>query len=159
LHPANKHLDDYIAFVQRPSGLHYKYHAEYPHKSIGSQTYDWDAFDQNIFDKKISTARAVRMVPELLQPLMILQKPLSRWHGLRDDNALMVGRKAEPGFLNQGPLGREEFVLHKILDMLGSWALTGIDLQDTEIIYSKTGHRTEIEMLRKLSPDAFISVN
>ena len=63
------------------------------------------------------------------------------------ENAIVIGEK---GILNKTPLRFEdEFVRHKIGDLLGDLALLGVRVEG-HIIAIKSGHETHVEFMRKL---------
>ena len=63
------------------------------------------------------------------------------------ENAVIVG---ETGILNTSGLRyRDEFVRHKILDLIGDFALSGFPIYG-HIMADKSGHTTNIKFLQKL---------
>jgi len=70
------------------------------------------------------------------------------------ENAVVIGKD---GIINQDPLRyHNEFVRHKIVDLVGDLALLGVGLC-AHVISSKSGHPSNVELvkrLRKLSVEA-----
>jgi UDP-3-O-[3-hydroxymyristoyl] N-acetylglucosamine deacetylase len=63
------------------------------------------------------------------------------------DNAIILG---ESGILNSSGLRfKDEFVRHKILDLIGDLSLLGFPI-DGHIIANKSGHTTNLKFLKKL---------
>ena len=68
------------------------------------------------------------------------------------DNAIILG---ENGILNSSGLRfKDEFVRHKILDLIGDLSLLGFPIYG-HVIANKSGHTTNLKFLKKLlsSPD------
>jgi UDP-3-O-[3-hydroxymyristoyl] N-acetylglucosamine deacetylase len=63
------------------------------------------------------------------------------------DNAIILG---ETGVLNGSGLRfKDEFVRHKILDLIGDFSLLGFPIYG-HIIANKSGHTTNLKFLKKL---------
>lgn len=63
------------------------------------------------------------------------------------ENAIILGEK---GVLNSSGLRfKDEFVRHKVLDLIGDFSLIGFPI-DGHIIASRSGHSTNIKFLKKL---------
>ena len=61
------------------------------------------------------------------------------------ENALVIG---DQGYLNE-PRFKDEIVRHKILDLIGDLALLGRPIK-AEVFAQKTGHRHNIELVRRI---------
>lgn len=98
--------------------------------------------DHGAFESKIAGARTFcfsREIEEL--------KKLGLIKGGSLDNALVI---TESGLLNEEPLRYpDEFVRHKILDLIGDLALLGKQISG-HVIAIKSGHTANVEFVKKL---------
>jgi UDP-3-O-[3-hydroxymyristoyl] N-acetylglucosamine deacetylase len=128
------------------------YHAFYPHRSIGEQNYRFEFSEKN-YEDEIMSARGVFFLPFGSRYLTI-ESPLKCLHGVNDKNALLIGSKCEEDFVNVSPsvmgYGKSEFVRHKILDVIGTLAITGRQFRETEFSFDKTGHKFDLYSVGKL---------
>ena len=113
---------------------------------LAEKRYSWDIHPEN-FCKELATARTfvMKQEAEWLQTQGLCQ------HVKHDE--LIV-------FSDEGPIDNElrfedECVRHKMLDMVGDFALTGCDIQGF-IIAHRSGHRLNAELARVLSNEAEI---
>ncbi len=107
----------------------------------GDQKFSIDVTENN-FVKEIAPARTFGFLKDVR---MLRSRGLVRGGSL--SNAILVG---ENGVLNKGELRFEnEFVRHKILDILGDIALLGRPIYG-HIISTKTGHSQNIKLLKKI---------
>ena len=79
--------------------------------------------------------------------------------GITDDNYLLVTSKGAD--LTNSPehgdcYGGQEFVRHKVLDVLGTLALTGRQFKNTAFTFSMTGHRFDLYALDRLFEESNI---
>ena len=81
------------------------------------------------------------------------------FHGLNEENFLLVTSKNSEKYGNPENFGvrydGEEFVRHKILDVLGTLALKGRQFKDTYFHFDKTGHKFDLWALIKLFSEGY----
>jgi UDP-3-O-[3-hydroxymyristoyl] N-acetylglucosamine deacetylase len=129
------------SIVALPSNeLRITYAIDFAHPSIGYQV--WSArLDQESFISAIAPARTfclLRDVEAMQQAGLALGGSL--------DNAVVVG---EDGVLNESLRFPDEFVRHKVLDLIGDLALLGVPLR-AHVIAFKGGHGTHAELIGAL---------
>ena len=136
--------------VKPASGFWIDYTASYPHKSVGKQTHRFRLFDDD-YQKEVMPARAIFFLP-FGSNFLIDSQVMRFFHGVRDENSLFVGKESETQFLNRHSedYGKEEFVRHKIYDVIGEMALTGRYFKNTGFVFDKTGHEFDLFALRTL---------
>jgi UDP-3-O-acyl N-acetylglucosamine deacetylase len=100
------------------------------------------AIDQHSFIQDLSKARTFCLYPEI-EPLM--RKGLIRGGSL--DNAVVV--KDGAIICKEGLRYPDEFVRHKMLDIIGDLSLSGCRIQG-EIIAIKPGHPSNVAMAQKI---------
>ena len=123
------------------NGLKISFTIDYDHPLVGRQSLSLDISDQT-FLSEIAPART-----------FVLERDLESlrqagWiKGGRLENAVVVGQN---GFLNAGPLRfPDEFVRHKILDLLGDLFLLGGPLLG-HVSAHKSGHQGHVAFVRHL---------
>jgi len=129
----------------------------YPHNAISQKHYRF-IFSEENYKNEIMRAKGVFFLP--FGSRFLVDSPVRKIHGVRDENNLLIGGKDEPEFVNknrpEGGYSGDGFVKHKILDIFGELALTGGYYKDTEFVFDKTGHAFNIYALRELfSRDCF----
>jgi len=98
--------------------------------------------NEKTFTKEIAPARTFGFESEVKQ---LRKKELIKGGSL--ENAIVIGEK---GILNKEPLRfKNEFVRHKILDLLGDLYLIGAPLK-AHIIALKSGHGANVELVKKI---------
>ncbi len=138
---------------------------DYKHKYLGTQ-YTWFP-SIDYFEKEFAPARTFCFMSELLT-----LKKANLIKGGSLDNALVI---AEPditseemeelkelfGYENEIPIGENgivnntplrfynEFVRHKVVDLLGDMALLGVPIKG-HILAARSGHKTNVELVKKL---------
>ncbi|MCJ7645535.1 UDP-3-O-acyl-N-acetylglucosamine deacetylase [bacterium] len=134
------------------------YRAYYPHKVVGKQQFRLEVNERN-YENDIMEAKSPGFVDTPFKKfLFFLRKngPLGKfgWHGINEKNYLIISSKDSENYGNPegfGPkYGEKDFVRHKILDELGTLALTGRQFKDTEFRFNMTGHRFDLYALKKL---------
>jgi UDP-3-O-[3-hydroxymyristoyl] N-acetylglucosamine deacetylase len=117
------------------------YSIEFNHPSIGKQEYSF-ILTRNTFIREIAAARTFGFLNEFQE----LQKQgLIKGGSL--DNAVVVGQER---ILNkEGLRFHDEFVRHKILDLIGDFALLGHPVQG-HIIAHRAGHALHAKLMAKL---------
>ena len=115
---------------------------DFPHPLIGRQHYFFDALDPAAYAREIAPARTFGFTAEI--------EALQRANLIRGgslDNAIVL---TPDRMLNQTPLRfRDEFVRHKILDIVGDLALLGIPLLG-RLRAVRSGHLLHAELMAKL---------
>ena len=130
-----------VISIEPYNGLYVDYTFELP--TFGTQHFEGDFSNNNIdhFKKEIAPARTFGFMEELkdLQSAGLGQ-------GGDMENFLLVD---EDKVLNQNLRFEDEFVRHKVLDILGDMMLLGYEIQG-KILGRKTGHRHNIGLLKTI---------
>ncbi len=118
---------------------------DFPHPLIGQQHLRFDALEADGFGREIASARTFGFTEEI--------EALRRANLIRGgsiDNAIVL---TPEGMLNDSPLRtRDEFVRHKILDIIGDFALLGMPLLGL-IHAERSGHLFHAMLMTKLLRD------
>lgn len=133
-------LDGNRIVVEPHDGLVVDYTLDYP-DPVGQQHYVFEYTGPESFREEIAPARTFGFVHEFRQ---LAQHGLAA--GGRLDNCVLIG---EDGVINGELRFEDEFVRHKILDVLGDFALLGQPLRG-RITARATGHRHNVAMVREL---------
>ncbi|HUP45366.1 MAG TPA: UDP-3-O-acyl-N-acetylglucosamine deacetylase, partial [Thermoanaerobaculia bacterium] len=122
------------------SRLVLKYRIDFPHPSIGRQSFHFD-FEHDNFLRRIAPARTFGFMRDVEK---LRAAGLAR--GGSVENCIVLD---DSGVVN-GPLRfRDEFVRHKILDLLGDLALIGRPVLG-EITASRAGHAMHSKFVARL---------
>ncbi len=114
---------------------------DFPHPFIEKQTYNF-TLSNGSFGREIASARTFGFTHEIE---MLRKANLAQGGSL--DNAIVL---TESGMLNETPLRfRDEFVRHKILDIIGDFALLGMPILG-KIVAEKSGHSVHASLMSKL---------
>lgn len=114
---------------------------DFPHPFINKQRYHF-AMENGSFGREIASARTFGFTSEIE---MLRQANLARGGSL--DNAIVL---TSDGMLNKTPLRfQDEFVRHKILDIIGDFALLGMPILG-KITAEKSGHSVHAGLMTKL---------
>ncbi len=132
--------DDRVLVVEPHDGYAIDYTLDYP-APIGQQRYVFEYDGPQSFRDEIASARTFGFVHEFTQ---LAAAGLAA--GGRLDNCVLIG---EDGVINGELRFEDEFVRHKILDVMGDFALLGRPLRG-KIIARATGHRHNVGMVRTL---------
>ena len=132
--------EDRALVVEPYDGFAVDYTLDYP-EPVGRQRYRFSYSGPESFRDEIAPARTFGFVHEFAQ---LSAAGLAA--GGRLDNAVLVG---EHGVVNGELRFEDEFARHKILDVMGDFALLGRPLRG-RIIAHKTGHRDNVGMVRTL---------
>lgn len=124
------------------------YHMEYP-EPIGIQDFTYEFKGDESFKKEIAPARTFGFMEEVAQ----LTK-MGYASGGKLDNFILLGDKK---VLNTKLRFKDEFVRHKILDILGDFYLLGKPIRGKIKAY-KSGHTQNVELL-KIIQDSLIEKN
>ncbi len=118
---------------------------DFAHPLIGTQRLRFDALDPAAFNREIAWARTFGFTNEI--------EALRRANLIRGgsiDNAIVL---TPDGMLNEQPLRtRDEFVRHKILDIIGDLALLGMPLLGL-VRAERSGHIFHAMLMTKLLRD------
>jgi UDP-3-O-[3-hydroxymyristoyl] N-acetylglucosamine deacetylase len=122
-------------------GLRITCSVNYNHPLFSEQKCSIDLTGSN-FIKEIAPARTFGFIKDVK---MLRNMGLAKGGSL--DNAIVVGNN---GLLNKGALRyKNEFVRHKILDIIGDLSLLGYNILG-HVIANRTGHSLNIKLLRKI---------
>src|SRR6185369_12501384 len=114
---------------------------DFPHPFINRQTFTF-IIENGSYGKQVASARTFGFTSEID---MLRKANLARGGSL--DNAIVL---TPDGMLNETPLRfDDEFVRHKILDIIGDLALLGMPIQG-KIIAEKSGHSVHAQLMSKL---------
>ncbi len=114
---------------------------DFPHPFIERQSFHF-VMENGSFGKQIASARTFGFTNEIE---MLRKANLALGGSL--DNAIVL---TEDGMLNETPLRfTDEFVRHKILDIIGDVALLGMPMQG-KITAEKSGHAVHAALMSKL---------
>lgn len=126
--------------VEPAESLVVEYTLDYP-LPVGVQHYEFRYAGPQSFREEIAPARTFGFVHEFTQ-----LNAVGLAAGGRLDNCILIG---EDGVINGELRFPDEFVRHKILDVMGDFALLGQPLR-AKITARATGHRHNVAMVRKL---------
>ena len=126
--------------VEPYDGFAVSYLLRYP-PPIGEQSYEFVLTDFASYRDRIAPARTFGFMRDLK-----MMNELGLGSGGRLDNFILVG---EDEVLNTALRFPDEFVRHKILDVIGDFYLLGYPLRG-RVTARLTGHRDNIAMVRKL---------
>lgn len=113
----------------------------FPHPFINDQKL-YFIFENGSFGEQIASARTFGFTTEIE---MLRKSNLALGGSL--DNAIVL---TPDGMLNEGPLRfQDEFVRHKILDIIGDFALLGMPIRG-KITAEKSGHAVHAALMSKL---------
>jgi UDP-3-O-[3-hydroxymyristoyl] N-acetylglucosamine deacetylase len=114
---------------------------DFPHPFINNQKLHF-IFENGSFGEQIASARTFGFTTEIE---MLRKSNLALGGSL--DNAIVL---TPEGMLNEGPLRfQDEFVRHKILDIIGDFALLGMPIRG-KIMAEKSGHAVHAALMSKL---------
>ena len=114
---------------------------DFAHPFINQQSFHF-TLDNGSFGREIASARTFGFTQEIE---MLRKANLAQGGSL--DNAIVL---TEEGMLNESPLRfKDEFVRHKILDIIGDFALLGMPVLG-KITAEKSGHAIHASLMSKL---------
>ena len=114
---------------------------DFPHPFIKKQTFHFE-MDENSFGREIASARTFGFTAEIE---MLRKANLALGGSL--ENAIVL---TPDGMLNENPLRfDDEFVRHKILDIIGDLALLGMPILG-KVTAEKSGHSVHASLMSKL---------
>ncbi len=126
--------------IEPADGFSVSYQLRYP-PPVGDQFYDFVFTDCDAYREQIAPARTFGFMRDLK---MINELGLGT--GGRLDNFILVG---EDNVINTDLRFPDEFVRHKILDIIGDLYLLGYPIRG-KVTASLTGHRDNIEIQRQI---------
>jgi len=133
--------DVHIA-ASRHEGFRLSFTIDYPNPTIGTQFASFELTDHS-FLNEIAPARTFALEKDVED---LQRRGLIKGGSL--DNAIVVG---SDGIVNKSDLRfPDEFVRHKILDLMGDLALLGRPIQG-HVYASKSGHATNVRFVERLS--------
>lgn len=132
--------EDRVLSVEPFDGFVIDYTLDYP-PPIGQQRYVFEYDGPESFRDHIAPARTFGFVHEFTQ-----LNSVGLAAGGRLDNCVLIG---EDGVINGELRFPDEFVRHKILDVMGDFALLGRPIRG-KIVARATGHRHNVGMVRTL---------
>lgn len=143
---------DYIK-IKPSKELIINYLAYYPHKAVGEQRYTFKVNEES-YKENIMEARSPTFILNGAFKRLFLLLGGFGLHGINEKNSLLITSKNVEEYANSKPFGakyeRQEFVRHKILDVLGTLALTGKQFKKTEFEFNMTGHKFDLYALKIL---------
>jgi len=122
-------------------GFKVSFLVDYNHPMLGTQYASFEINDA-VFTKEIAPARTFTFMHEVK---MLQEAGLIKGGSL--ENAIVVG---DEGIMNNGELRfSNEFVRHKIVDLIGDFFLIGVPLH-AHVIAAKSGHAANVEVVHEL---------
>ena len=136
-----------IKYCAYPSpGVSFRLTYDYPHELVGRQTIDFVLTPEEYL-VRVAPARTFGFSHEL----EALKKAGLALGGSLE-NAVVI---AEKEVLAKGGLRfADEFARHKLLDLIGDLALTGLPLKDIRIEAERPGHAANVNFAKLLSEKA-----
>ncbi len=123
-------------------GLKVSFTIDFDHPVLGTQ-YKSIVLTPEVFKREIAPARTFCLYEDVKH---LQEKNLIKGGTLQ--NAVVVG---DDGILNDEPLRfPDEFVRHKILDLIGDLSLLGARLQG-HLISAKSGHASNVKFVKKIA--------
>ncbi len=132
-----------VGFLLLPyDGFKITFHIDYDHPLVGNQVITVDV-NEKTFMEELAPARTFCFQEDIES---LKQAGLIRGGSL--DNAVVIGKDR---ILNDESLRfKNEFVRHKILDLIGDLALLGLRLE-AHVISTRSGHLSNVNLVRELS--------
>ncbi len=126
--------------IEKGDGFVVECSFENSHPLIGVQSFVW-RFDTDDYIKEIAPARTFAFEHEIEY---LRKNNLALGGSL--DNAVVIGKE---GVLNEGGLRfNDEFVRHKILDLLGDIKLIGARIRNIKITAKRPSHKANVSLAR-----------
>jgi UDP-3-O-[3-hydroxymyristoyl] N-acetylglucosamine deacetylase/3-hydroxyacyl-[acyl-carrier-protein] dehydratase len=122
--------------------LRVTYGIDFPHPIIGRQKLEWAGGDAALFERELAGARTFAFLREVAA---LRDAGLARGGNL--SNTVVLD---ENGVVNDSGLRfSDEFVRHKVLDLIGDLSLVGRPIQG-HVHAIKAGHLSNLQFVRKL---------
>lgn len=142
--PVSYYKDDVELIALPYDGFRVSYTIEYESEFIGTQYFSID-IDPGTFVSEIAPSRTFALMSDVE---MLRKEGLIKGGSL--DNAVVVD---ENGIMNETPLRfPDEFVRHKVLDILGDLTLAGAPIEG-HIIAVRSGHNYNLPFAKLLAQD------
>ena len=140
------HAENDIELVAIPhDGFRVSFTIDYDNPHIGTQYASYE-LDPDVFINDIAPSRTFALMSDVE---MLKSQGLIKGGSL--ENAIVV---SDDGLLNKDPLRFEdEFVRHKILDIVGDLSLVGMPVE-AHVIAVRSGHQSNLRFSKKLSEAA-----
>jgi len=134
--------DEGVQLVANPSpGLRISFTIDFDHPVLRSQYASFE-ISAEVYEKELASSRTFCLERDVE---MLRAQGLIKGGSLQA--AVVIGDK---GVVNQEPLRYgDEFVRHKILDLLGDLTLLGLPLH-AHVISIKSGHRSNVKFVREI---------
>ena len=138
--------EDDVELVALPyDGLRISFTIDYDNRNIGTQYASYDITPE-VFSGEIAPSRTFALMSDVE---MLKKEGLIKGGSL--DNAIVIDKD---GIINKEPLRfPDEFVRHKILDIIGDLSLVGYPLEG-HIIAIRSGHKYNLKFAKLLSQEA-----
>jgi UDP-3-O-[3-hydroxymyristoyl] N-acetylglucosamine deacetylase len=139
-----------VAYLAQPAakGVFFKLTYDYPHQLVGRQTLEF-ALSPEEYLARVAPARTFGFSHEL----EALKKAGLALGGSLDNAVVITGTE----ILAKGGLRfADEFVRHKLLDLIGDLALTGLPLKDVYIEAERSGHAANVNFAKLLLEKAYL---
>jgi UDP-3-O-[3-hydroxymyristoyl] N-acetylglucosamine deacetylase/3-hydroxyacyl-[acyl-carrier-protein] dehydratase len=122
-------------------GFRVSFTIHYDHRLVGTQYASFE-IAPDIFESEIAPARTFSLLEDVEK---LKEQGLIKGGSL--ENSIVIGAEE---IMNEGPLRfSDEFVRHKILDLLGDLCLLGAPIKG-HVISIRSGHATNLKMVRLL---------
>ncbi len=132
--------DDSSLMILPANDFRVSYTMSYPHPFLKSQYASFEV-DANVFEKEIAPSRTFCLQQETEE---LTRQGLGK--GANYENTIVVGSK---GIINNKLRFDDEFVRHKICDLIGDLYLLGHPLKG-HVVGIKSGHPLNIKLLQKI---------
>ncbi len=132
--------DDAVVVVLPSSDFKISYTLKYDHPLLGSQHMDIK-FDSETFEKELAPARTFCLQEEADT---LIKNGMGK--GASYENTLVVSKE---GVVNNKLRFENEFIRHKILDLIGDLSLLGTMIKG-HVIAVKSGHTLNMKLVRKI---------
>ena len=140
--PLEVRRGDGVARIEPFAGFAVRYAVEFSHPAIGRQELEWRAAGAERFERELSTARTFGFLRDVEE---LRRAGFARGASL--ENTVVIG---ESRVLNpEGLRWPDEFVRHKMLDLLGDLALLGVPIQG-RVCVSRGGHALHRALVQAL---------
>jgi UDP-3-O-[3-hydroxymyristoyl] N-acetylglucosamine deacetylase len=129
--------------IEPADALRISYAIDFAHPCIGRQSLEISSFDEKIFEREFAAARTFGFAHEVEA---LREAGLARGGNL--ENSIVLD---DTSILNSGSLGwRDEFVRHKVIDLVGDLALLGASLH-AHVRVEKGGHGLHHRLVQTLA--------
>ena len=134
--------EKFIAVYPHP-GYAVSYHINFPHPLIGNSTFEIH-LNNGAFQREIAPARTFGFLHEA-----DAMRNMGLIRGVSEDNAIVLTREG----INNPPLRYDdEFVRHKVLDLIGDLALLGKQIRG-RVVADRAGHAMHTALVSRLLRD------